>query len=74
LQFAYIAGVFDFFVVLVARPIRIGKFISMTAVPMSVSVEWKKPYKDGIYLFADVSLSFNEVEKTSSYAMEVESA
>lgn len=51
----------------------LGKFLKVTAVPVSVDVIWKKPYKDGIYTLADVSITLNEVESVGTFAKEVES-
>lgn len=51
---------------------RLGRFLSVKAVPNSVGVEWRKPYKDGIYTLATVSISLSEVEDTSKFAKEVE--
>lgn len=38
--------------------VRIGNFLRMTGVCDDVSVNWKKPYRDGVFVYADVSLSF----------------
>lgn len=51
---------------------KLGTFMSVTAVPQSVGVTWKKPYKDGIYTLADVSISISEVEAATVFASEVE--
>lgn len=51
---------------------HLGDFINVTGVPVSVTTEWKKPYKDGIYAFADVSIIINQVDTVSRTASEVE--
>lgn len=60
----------------VIRPPRcyfsLGTFMQITGVPTSVNVIWEKPYKEGIYSFATVSLSIQEVEEKSRIASEVE--
>lgn len=38
--------------------VRIGDFLRITGVCEDVSVGWKKPYRDGVFVYADVSLSF----------------
>ena len=50
----------------------IGKFLKVKVVPQSVSVTWKGPYRDGVYMMADVTLSFSEVVDASISAKQVE--
>ena len=52
--------------------LKIGCFIKVVGIPTSVNVTWKKPYKEGVYSFADVSFSMEEVEDVGSTASEVE--
>ena len=52
--------------------IVIGKFINITGVITAVGVEWRKPYKEGIYSFADVSISASEVVDKSQSDNEIE--
>ena len=51
---------------------HLGDFINVVGVPMSVNSEWRKPFKDGVYSFCDVSFSLNEVEEISRTTSEVE--
>lgn len=52
--------------------IRIGNIINMTAKCSEVSVTWQKPYRNGQYIMAEVSLSFDEVTSRSMSAYDVE--
>lgn len=51
--------------------VRVGKNISFTGICTNVSVTWKKPMRDGYYIRAEVSLSFNEVTNNARGAAEV---
>lgn len=42
--------------------VRFGNMVKATAVCTDVSVTWKKPIRDGIYICADVSLSFKTIQ------------
>lgn len=53
---------------------KIGKFIAIDGIVSSVSVTWKKPFRDGYYLFADVSIDMDEVRSIAQSAKEVESS
>lgn len=50
----------------------IGNFLQVTGVPTNIDVTWKKPYKDGIYTLADVSITVSEVEDAGRFSKEVE--
>lgn len=52
---------------------KIGKFMALDGVVNSVSVSWRKPFRDGYYLFADVSIDMDEVRSVAQSAEEVES-
>lgn len=52
--------------------IRIGNMIGMTAVTSSVSVSWKPPFRNGVYLCASVSLDFSEVVTVPYGARDIE--
>lgn len=52
--------------------VRIGKMIRMQAICTGVNVTWKKPYRQGYFINADVSLSFSEVRSNPQDASEVE--
>lgn len=41
--------------------VRIGDMIHMKAIVNDVGVVWQKPYRNGVYLVANVSLTFSEV-------------
>lgn len=53
--------------------IRLGKMVNTTGVCTEVGVTWKKPYRDGVYLNADVSLTFTETLSTPKGAVDIES-
>ena len=53
---------------------KLGKFIAIDGIVSSVSVTWKKPFRDGYYLFADVSIDMDEVRSVAQSAKEVESS
>lgn len=50
----------------------IGDFINVIAVPTAIDITWKKPYRDNIYIFADVSFSLEQVENTGHFTSQVE--
>lgn len=52
--------------------IRFGNMVKATAVCTDASVSWKKPYRDGIYLNADVSLSFKTLQELPLSTEDVE--
>lgn len=52
--------------------VRIGDMIHCKAIVGDVGVSWQKPIRDGIYLVADISLSFTEVVDTPYGANEIE--
>ena len=52
--------------------VRIGSFINFTGVPTSVDVTWKKPYRNGLYIYADVSLAFTEVTDKALDSKDIE--
>lgn len=52
---------------------KIGKFMALDGVVNSVSVSWRKPFRDGYYLFADVSIDMDEVRSVAQSVEEVES-
>lgn len=51
--------------------VRVGDMINFTGVCKEVSVTWKKPYRDGFYLNAEVSLSFDEVQSIAKSSSQV---
>ncbi|AWD93029.1 hypothetical protein HSE3_gp077 [Bacillus phage vB_BceM-HSE3] len=60
---------------LIASPkcyIRIGDFIRCICVVESVDVTWKKPYRNGIYIVADVNISLKEVADVPYSTHEIE--
>ena len=52
--------------------VRFGSMISMSAIVTSVSITWKKPYRNGFYINADVNLEFSEVVDTPYSASQIE--
>ena len=53
--------------------IRVGDMIHCRAIVGDVSVSWNKPMRDGLYLVAEVNLSFTEVVDRPYGASEIES-
>lgn len=54
--------------------VRLGDMIHCKAIVGDVGVSWQKPIRDGIYLVADISISFTEVVDTPYGAGEIESS
>lgn len=52
--------------------VRFGKMIRMKAVVTSVSVQWNKPYRNGVFTQAEVSLDFTEIRNKSLSASNIE--
>lgn len=52
--------------------VRLGNFLKIIGVCNDVSVNWKKPYRDGVFIYADVSLSFKGAVEFPFSADEVE--
>lgn len=53
--------------------ITIGNIIRISAVPQSVSVSWRKPVRDNIYISAEVSFSFASAEEIPFGSDDIES-
>lgn len=53
--------------------VRFGNMVAMKAIISSISVSRNKPYRDGIYLSASVSLEFTECENLSKSVRDIES-
>lgn len=52
--------------------VRIGDMVHCKAIVSDVGVTWQKPIRNGIYLVAEISLSFTEVVDTPYGAKEIE--
>lgn len=52
--------------------VRFGNMIGTKAITTSVGVTWKKPYRDGIFINADVTLEFTEVLENPKSASQIE--
>lgn len=52
--------------------IRFGDMLSIKAVVINVNVTWRKPYRNGTFINADVSLDFIEIIDKPRSASEVE--
>lgn len=52
--------------------IRFGGMINMQGVVSNVSVNWKKPFRKGIFINADVSIDITEVVDKPKSAYEIE--
>lgn len=51
--------------------VRIGDMIHMKAIVSDVGVSWQKPYRNGVYLLAEVSLTLSEVVDTPHSASDI---
>nr|DAY14360.1 MAG TPA: putative peptidoglycan binding domain protein [Caudoviricetes sp.] len=54
--------------------LRIGDFLNIKCVPSDISVTWRKPYREGIYTVAEVSITVSEVESEGKSTVEVENS
>lgn len=52
--------------------VKIGNFLKFRGILNSIDVSWDRPIRDGYYLIADVSLSFNTIEDYAPGADDVE--
>jgi hypothetical protein len=52
--------------------VRIGNILRITGVCDDVSVNWKKPYRDGVFVYADVSVSFKAAMEVPLSANDVQ--
>lgn len=51
---------------------RLGNFFQVKGAPTSISTEWRPPYKNGVYSFADVTIGLDEVEDVGITSADVE--